>query len=438
MYVDRPEINIEGFTLPQEDKEYRIDTQTFTENWNSVTRLALAGSVDLSDPLKLVVSLQSILGSFIAPGIVPGLPSVIEGVSDFSFIVKKDAPDYDQKHFVTFNLTSDGFFQKPDTWSGKRESPGQLQQAISEIIRARHAANQALASAEAAKAGLDATVLDFERKLQSNRRITALNDQLLLADRALATYKFGREILRKILDLFKEKIVKAKEAGKESLPTSVIVGLSNGGDLSAPARAALETSGFTFETTFSGKELLDFVVLKSLEFGNENLNKYYERFLIGPEKSDQALREATTALTGAVEGVQKLLPTINQRLRELDDAQRKYQGLLAEADRIQQERQVFRQRAAAVIQGFRTRDAAFRFFRTEKLERYKTLFDLAAQYAFMAAQAFDYETGLLHTDEGQEFIRRIVRSRALGVLKDGEPQFAGSNTGDPGLSGCSG
>jgi hypothetical protein len=86
------------------------------------------------------------------------------------------------------------------------------------------------------------------------------------------------------------------------------------------------------------------------------------------------------------------------------------------------------------VQGFRTRDAAFRIFRNEKLERYKTLFDLAAQYTFLAAQSYDYETGLLHTQRGREFINRIIRSRALGVMPDGEPQFGGSNTGDPGLS----
>src|SRR6186713_2751623 len=126
--------------------------------------------------------------------------------------------------------------------------------------------------------------------------------------------------------------------------------------------------------------------------------------------------------------------TINQRLQELDDAQRKYRSLLAEGDRIQLERQIFRQRAAAVIQGFRTRDAAFRIFRSEKLERYKTLFDLAAQYAYMSAQAYDYETGLLHTEQGRDFINRIVRARALGIIQNGEPKFAGSNTGDPGLS----
>src|SRR5262249_18297235 len=128
------------------------------------------------------------------------------------------------------------------------------------------------------------------------------------------------------------------------------------------------------------------------------------------------------------------LSDINGRLQELDDAWRGYRSVLAEAGRIQQERAVFRQRTAAVIQGFRTRDAAFRIFRNEKLERYKTLFDLASQYAFMAANAYDYQTGLLDTSRGRDFINHIVNPRALGVIADGQPQFAGSSTGDPGLS----
>jgi hypothetical protein len=93
-----------------------------------------------------------------------------------------------------------------------------------------------------------------------------------------------------------------------------------------------------------------------------------------------------------------------------------------------------RQRTAAIVQGYRTRDAAFRLFRNEKLERYKTLFDLAAQYSFLAANAYDYETGLLNTDAGHSFINRIVSARALGVVRNGEPQYAGSDLGDPGLS----
>ena len=79
---------------------------------------------------------------------------------------------------------------------------------------------------------------------------------------------------------------------------------------------------------------------------------------------------------------------------------------------------------AAIIQGYRTRDAAFRIFRNEKLERYKSLFDLAAQYTFMAAKAYDYETGLLGTDQGKAFIARIINSRALGVVRIHAPHDA--------------
>jgi hypothetical protein len=137
------------------------------------------------------------------------------------------------------------------------------------------------------------------------------------------------------------------------------------------------------------------------------------------------------ALLGDLQGG---LYTINQKPQKVDDAVRNYQTLLAKGDRLQAEREVYRQRTAAVIQGYRTRDAAFRFFRNEKLERYKSLFDLAARYSFLAANAYDYETGLLNTPTGRGFVDRIVGARALGVVRNGEPQYAGSNTGDPGLS----
>jgi hypothetical protein len=125
---------------------------------------------------------------------------------------------------------------------------------------------------------------------------------------------------------------------------------------------------------------------------------------------------------------------INGLMLAFDQAKRGVRTLLAEGDRIQAERQAFRQHSASIVQGYRTRDAAFRVFRNEKLERYKTLMDLASRYALMAANAYDYETGLLGTSQGRDFVSRITASRSLGVMRDGEPQFAGSDAGDPGLS----
>ena len=41
-------------------------------------------------------------------------------------------------HKISYTLDSHGFFSKPADWKGRRESPGQLQEAISQIIIARN------------------------------------------------------------------------------------------------------------------------------------------------------------------------------------------------------------------------------------------------------------------------------------------------------------
>jgi len=52
----------------------------------------------------------------------------------------------------------------------------------------------------------------------------------------------------------------------------------------------------------------------------------------------------------------------------------------------------------------------------------------------MAANAYDYETGLLGTPAGQAFLNQIISSCALGVIQNGQPQISGTSTGDPGLA----
>ena len=86
-------------------------------------------------------------------------------------------------------------------------------------------------------------------------------------------------------------------------------------------------------------------------------------------------------------------------------------------------------RTVAIVQGYRVNDAAHAFSEM-KLERFKSMFDLASRYTFLAAKTYDYETGL--DTQRKRFISRIVSSRALSS-DDGNPQLQ-SNTGDPGLS----
>jgi hypothetical protein len=110
-------------------------------------------------------------------------------------------------------------------------------------------------------------------------------------------------------------------------------------------------------------------------------------------------------------------------------------NVLVEGQNVLADRETFRQRAAAVVNGYRTKDLTFRTFRNEALEQYRTLYDLAGRYTYLAAKSYDYETGLLGTTAGQKVIANIVASRALGDLSGDQPQATVSTLGDAGLAG---
>ena len=408
MYVDTKELTFAGpqGTLldPASDTTWRIDTQTFQPGW--------AGQ-----------DLTSTFG-----WIQPAFIGEVDGTSR--------TEDYlsNTNLFIEYNLSSHGFFKKPATWTGQRSSPGKIQQAISDIAKARNAAYSAFYWADAAKYDLDWAIASLQQKVDSHEQVLTFRAVIASLQTITEVSKLAYNIYQKINAATKTQVSGVTDSIEAGMPLSLIFGLAVGGDLTSAARAAVKTAGGTVESATDWAEVGLFSALQALEVANNTTIRFLELNGIKSEEWYQELRGSVSTVRDKAYGMNNSFMTINQRLQELDDAQRKYRTLLAEGDRIQQERQIFRQRAAAVIQGYRTRDVGFRIFRNEKLERYKTLFDLAGQYAFMAAQAYDYETGLLHTEQGKEFINRIVRARALGIVQGGEPQFAGSNTGDPGLS----
>jgi hypothetical protein len=126
---------------------------------------------------------------------------------------------------------------------------------------------------------------------------------------------------------------------------------------------------------------------------------------------------------------------IAQLATNLQRSLQRVNNLMAEGERLKAEREIFRQRAAGLIQGYRTRDLTFRTFRNEGLEQYRSLFDLASRYTYLAAKSYDYETGLLGSAAGQSVINGIVAARSLGDLTNGTPQATVSTLGDAGLAG---
>jgi len=327
-----------------------------------------------------------------------------------------------------------GFAEKPEEWTGRRRSPGEIQQAISEVIaahgRLRHEINDTYGDIGV----IDKTIQIFNAGLEDYRDERAIQEALFIADQVLEKTKFANDLFQQALDSVKEDIVNVSDFSSEAIPGSFIAGVAAGGDLTSAARSAVEIAGYGFKKTFDVIGFTRYAVVNALELAVNTAKSAKEFYDIHNITRSTELRGAVEDIVNKLGDAQERWWAVNERVREYDDAKRKLQKLIADGDRIQAEREVFRRRSAAVVQGYRTRDAAFRLFRSEKLERYKTLFDLSARYALLAANAYDYDTGLLGTTAGRDFKGKIIAARALGVVADGQPHFAGSDAGDPGLS----
>lgn len=354
--------------------------------------------------------------------------------TNFNFIVKTDDEEnYAATNPIEFNLGPHGYSDKPATWTGQRAHPGAIQQAISEFILAHRRLKQALYDNAGGKADLDKAIRLFESQKSVLEQVSQLEQENLDLENDISELESNYEVLSKDLETAMSVADMIKDSLLQDLPESSIFGTAFGGDTMFPVRigicAAYMASKLAMLTADAARHR---VVKADIQEKRDSILEKAKS--INNKQLAQALQDGVYALFKQLEEVQAALETIDVRLREFDDAERKIRALIAQGERIQEEREIYRRRAAAIIQGYRTRDAAFRIFRNEKLERYKTLFDLAARYSLLAANAYDYETGLLDTTQGRSFVSRITSARALGVVRDGQPQFAGSSTGDPGLS----
>ena len=323
---------------------------------------------------------------------------------------------------------------KPSTWNSVRAAPGKLQVAGAEILRRQHELFEALTASQRAKVELDASLVNALHQIWAAgarlSRLAAIDDALV----AIKISEYVYDVVRLATEAAKGYATSTYFTAMSGIPANAIFGTATGGDVFGPGpRVAATTLFGTWLFVANSIDRAAKLQAMTVRFSEETIIKQLQKNQHAADAT-QEMYEAVYGVQSYISGLQKSLDVINARLRDLDEAKRGYQSIVAKGESLQLEREAFRQRAASVIQGFRTRDAAFRLFRNEKLERYQVLFDLAARYAFMAAQAYDYETGLLGTPQGRQFINRIIQSRALGVVRNGEPQFAGSNAGDPGLS----
>ena len=336
----------------------------------------------------------------------------------------------------SITIQPDSFAQFSDRWNGgsgnmgQRVTTGALQQALQDRSQA---AVDLKASAHAL--AQQAAALDQQRKLalimfKSHEDSVAAEKSAGDQVRSMRIAQVSLEATGAVLSNVAEFLKDALDAASEAPPKSV--GLSN--DVTSPIRAALKLTGagelFALTTTAvaldsvaAGLEVQQEKVARSMEQAITEYGFNYEKAQVVYEY-EMGLRD----LTAGVYEIAQLMTGVQRADEEV-------RNLIAEGNSVQADRETFRQRAAAKIQGYRTKDLTFRTFRNESLEQYRSLYDLAARYTYLAAKAYDYETGLLGSTAGQSVIDAIVSSRALGDLTGGVPQATVSTLGDAGLAG---
>jgi hypothetical protein len=326
-----------------------------------------------------------------------------------------------------------GDLRKPPEWKGRRVSPGRMQTAVSNLLMVRQDLFAALYDYDRLSKRMNDQLALFHSAVGAHND-TLLANNLFDAEQAIQeglilAAEYSGAVSQGVL----ETINNTAKAAAEVLPK--VVGVAN--DASFAARGAIYAGYTATAAPIRGQIEFAESLIKTLEFAQNVLERAFNTNvgeIAWAHEHRQMVADLRTFLQEFIDNQGAL----DAALRKFDQAQREYHALQAKGDRIQKERLVFRQHAAAIIQGYRTRDFAFRSFRDEALERYNALFDLSARYTYLAASAYDYETGLLDADgntAAKDFYEKIVRSRALGVMVNGQPQFAGSETGDPGLSG---
>ena len=328
----------------------------------------------------------------------------------------------------TFSVSKFNQGQFVSASMGKRRQVGKLQSALLDVYHAHVNMLNAVSTFTGYKRQFQR---DYELYTEVTSELASANRQSL-ENLRLATEKaeqyVGLEVGASFVDVLAEYYKNALDAFSEIPP--VVNGTAN--DFSSSLRSNLKFGGS------QGKYNLSLVAL------GLQTKALYARESAGTLR-DNAASVLTTAQTSTGNKIYAaefghLYDTLSSsvfdmalRISELQKARERVSEVYAEASRVVAERTDFRTRAAAVIQGYRTRDVVFRDLRNEQLVQFGALFNLAQIYTYCAAKAYDYETGLISSSAGQSFTRSIITNWCLGAFSGSDP--VSTSVGDSGLAG---
>jgi len=230
--------------------------------------------------------------------------------------------------------------------------------------------------------------------------------------------------------IWKEAEEQSDDAGEdaaEALPRSI--GLSN--DATSLGRGIARTIGHGISSAMRAFANAEDAMAKTFEGAKDSADRGADLDILIATQ-DTELDIDIRALERSVRELSLLELDLYTQQEELRQLSGKYLAAITKGERLLNDLYAYRMVNAEQITQYRYEDIAYRLFRNDALQKYRAQFDLAAQYTYLAAKAYGYETNLLDFDSrsGERLLEQVVRERVLGqVDNDGTP------LGNSGLAG---
>ncbi|HEU0009818.1 MAG TPA: hypothetical protein VFT34_08390, partial [Verrucomicrobiae bacterium] len=412
-YVDVRQIN--DSTVPR---------QTAVYSSNYLQTLTSSGLLRIDNPLR-----QSYAESF--QGSTPTNYQIVN-YTDYSNASGNPPRLADSAFAASLHLplsTAGYTFQAPSEW-GRRASPGELQALLSQLLQAEGDVASAMAEWDALTTGIIRQLRLLNAQYDLNADVRARLQSHLDTATGLASRQIGFQAGAAIAELIANTI---SDVGHD---------LADGSDINLPIFGLAVSPGngpskaIKIPINLAADLLsliprilqLTFTQLATRAELDRELEAIIKDLDVDALDRNFALKQSLVELENLVgdEGIKRVeIFKAIEHMREMSD---QYRAKLAEGFRLMQEREYFNKRTAAMTQANRYQDVSFRIARNAALEKYRSAFDLAARYTYIAAATYDYETNLRPDDPGApgNIFQDIIKARTLGISnEDGQPAIGG-------------
>lgn len=282
---------------------------------------------------------------------------------------------------------------------------GQLRQSIQEYDDLKLSLIEQL---QRVKARVEGQLGEKQVQEDTLAEVTALQDRMLGAE----TVQIGAETTAQILSETAQAMMNANPLGLAAKGFTAASFVSRG--IAASAQIRRNRLQVDRERVELGSQL---------------------ELLAGKMRRVELLQESSQLLETA-QRERALRMSLAQQNLAVHEAELRYLSLLAEGEREMDALVRFRRETASQTTTARYGDALNRMLRREAIAAYRALFDRAARHVYLAAKAYEYETGGYGYSRGfDRVLSRILQERSIGALAPDGELTTGQDNGLVGILG---